>query len=52
MAQQPNFFHDLMKTQMMMHLGSASSNNPLYKLIAFNLYERVVATYPTGFPEI
>ena len=52
MNSQPNFFQDLMKTQMMMHLGSSVGSNPLYNLIAFNLYERVVATYPAWFPEV
>lgn len=52
MNSQPNFFHELMKTQMMMHMGSATGNNPLYNLIAFNLYERIVASYPTWFPEM
>ena len=47
---QANFFHELMKTQMMMSLGSAVGSNPLYNLIAFNLYERVVASYPIWFP--
>jgi len=49
---QPNFFHELMKTQMMMSLGSTVGNNPLYNLIAFNLYERLVASYPTWFPTV
>jgi len=49
---QQNFFHDLMKTQMMMSLGSTIGNNPLYNLIAFNLYERLVTSYPTWYPEV
>lgn len=49
---QPNFFNDLMKTQMMMSLGSTVGNNPLYNIIALNLYERAVASYSTWFPEI
>ena len=49
---QPNFFQDLMKTQMMMSLGSMTGSNPLYNLIAFNLYERIVASYPTWFPTL
>ena len=52
MAQQTNFFHDLMKTQMMMSLGSTMGNNPLYNIIALNLYERLVASYPTWFPSV
>jgi hypothetical protein len=52
MNPQPNFFQDLMKTQMMMHLGSSVGSNPLYNLIAFNLYERAVASYSTWFPEV
>ena len=49
---QPNFFHELMKTQMMMSLGSSVGSNPLYNLIAFNAYERVVASHPTWFPSV
>lgn len=49
---QPNFFNELMKTQMMMSLGSTVGNSPLYSLIAFNLYERVVTSYPTWFPAL
>ena len=49
---QPNFFQELMKTQMMMSLGSSVGSNTLYNLIAFNTYERIVATYPTWFPSV
>ena len=35
---------------MMMSLGSVAGNNPLYNLIALNLYERVAGSYPTWFP--
>jgi DNA polymerase III delta prime subunit len=49
---QANFFHELMKTQMMMSLGSTVGNSPLYNLIAFNLYERIVTSYPTWFPNV
>lgn len=52
MNPQPNFFQDLMKTQMMMHLGSSTGNNPLYNIIALNLYERAVASYATWFPAV
>ena len=47
---QPNFFQDLMKTQMMISLGSGVSSSPLKNMILLNLYERVVASYPTWFP--
>ena len=47
---QSNFFQDLMKTQMMMSLGSVKGTNPLYNIVALNVYERVVASYPTWFP--
>lgn len=49
---QPNFFQELMKTQMMMSLGSTVGNSPLYNLIALNLYERVAASYPAWFPVV
>jgi len=49
---QPTFFHDLMKTQMMMSLGSVAGTNPLYNIIALNLYERVSTSYPTWFPAV
>jgi len=49
---QPNFFHDLMRTQMMMSLGSTVGHNPLYNIIALNLYERVVSSYSSWFPEV
>jgi hypothetical protein len=49
---QPNFFHDLMKTQMMLSLGSTIGSNPLYNMIALNLYERAAASFPTWFPVI
>jgi DNA polymerase III delta prime subunit len=49
---QPNFFQDLMKTQMMIGLGSSVGHNPLYNLIALNIYERLVASYPTWFPTV
>lgn len=47
---QASFFQDLMKTQMMMSMGSVVGSSPLYNVIALNLYERVVASYPTWFP--
>lgn len=49
---QQNFFQELMKTQMMMSIGSNVGNNPLYNIIALNLYEKVVASYPTWFPSL
>ena len=49
---QPNFFQDLMRTQMMMSLGNTVGHNPLYNIIALNLYERVVASYSTWFPAV
>lgn len=49
---QPNFFQELMKTQMMMSIGSAVGHSPLYNLIALNLYERMAASYPTWFPVV
>ena len=49
---QPNFFQELMKTQMMMSLGLMVGNSPLYNLIAFNLYERIVGSYSTWFPAL
>ena len=49
---QPTFFHDLMKTQMMMSLGSVTGTNPLYNIIALNLYERVATSYPMWFPTV
>lgn len=52
MNQQPNFFNDLLRTQMMMSVGSAVGHNPLYNIIALNVYERVVASYPTWFPTV
>lgn len=52
MSQQPNFFNDLLRTQMMMSVGSAVGHNPLYNIIALNVYERVVASYPTWFPTV
>ncbi len=36
----------------MMHLGSSAGINPLYNIIALNLYERIVASYSTWFPEL
>lgn len=47
---QPNFFQDLMRTQMMMAIGSGVGASPLKNMILLNLYERVVASYPTWFP--
>jgi hypothetical protein len=53
MNQQPtNFFHDLMKTQMMLSLGSVAGNNPLYNIIALNLYERIAGSYTSWFPTV
>lgn len=52
MNPQPNFFQDLMKTQMMMHLGSSTGNNPLYNIIALNLYEKIIGSYSSWFPEV
>lgn len=50
---QPNFFQELMKTQMMMNVGSSVGHtSPLYNLIALNLYERAVASYPTWLPAL
>lgn len=49
---QPNFFHDLMKTQMMMSIGSVTGTNPLYNIIALNLYERIAASYTVWFPTL
>ena len=47
---QPNFFQDLLRTQMMVSMGSTS--NPLYNIIALNIYERAVASYSTWFPSL
>ena len=41
-----------MKTQMMMSLSSATGTNPLYNIIAFNLYERIATSHSTWFPAI
>ena len=49
---QPNFFHDLMKTQMMMSLGNTVGHNPLYNIIALNLFERISGSYSSWFPEV
>jgi hypothetical protein len=49
---QPNFFHDLMKTQMMMSLAGGTVGSPLKNIILLNVYERVVASYPTWFPVV
>jgi hypothetical protein len=49
---QPNFFQDLMKTQMLMSLGSVAGNNPLFNLIALNLYERLAGSYTSWFPNL
>lgn len=48
--QQPNFFQDLMKTQMLM--GFASGTSPLRNMIFLNLYERIIASYPIWFPTV
>jgi hypothetical protein len=52
MNPQPNFFQDLMKTQMMMSLGNTVGHNPLYNIIALNLYERLSSSYSLWFPEV
>jgi hypothetical protein len=52
MNTQPNFFQDLMKTQMMMSLGGGTGSSPLKNMILLNLYEKVVATFPTWFPVV
>ena len=49
---QPNFFQELMRTQMMIGLGSHAGQNPLYNVIALNLYEKIVASYPNWFPVV
>jgi hypothetical protein len=49
---QPTFFQDLMKTQMLMSLGSNAASSPLKNMILLNLYERIVASYPIWFPII
>lgn len=49
---QPTFFHDLMKTQMMMSLSSLTGSSPLRNIILLNLYERIVASYPIWFPTV
>jgi hypothetical protein len=49
---QPNFFQDLMKTQMMVALGSSVGHNPLYNMIALNLYERAAGSFPVWFPTV
>jgi hypothetical protein len=42
---------DLIKTQLMMNLGSfTGSNNALYNFIAINLYDKLAASYSTWFP--
>lgn len=41
-----------MKTQMLMSLGSVSGNNPLFNLIALNLYERLAGSYTNWFPNL
>lgn len=51
MNPQPNFFQDLMRTQMMVQMGTGGGN-PLRNMILLNLYERVVASYPTWFPVV
>lgn len=48
--QQPNFFQDLMKTQMLMSI--ASNGSPLKNMIFLNLYERIIASFPVWFPVI
>lgn len=50
MSQQSNFFQDLMRTQMMMSVGSSKGTNPLYSIIGLNIYERIAMSYPIWFP--
>jgi hypothetical protein len=47
---QPNFFHDMFRTQLLMQFGSTAGLSPLKNMILLNLYERAVAAYPTWFP--
>jgi len=47
---QPTFFQDLMKTQMLMQLSGSSGLSPLKNVVLLNLYERIVASYPSWFP--
>jgi hypothetical protein len=49
---QPTFFQDLMKTQMMMSLAGGVASSPLKNMILLNLYERIVASYPIWFPTV
>jgi hypothetical protein len=47
---QPNFFQEMFKTQLLMQFGTTAGLSPLKNMILLNLYERVVASYPTWFP--
>ncbi len=49
---QPNFFHDMFRTQLLMQFGTTAGLSPLKNMILLNLYERVVASYPTWFPVV
>ena len=52
MNAQPNFFQELMKTQMMMSLGTAAGGSQVRSIILLNLYEKIVASYPIWLPHI
>ena len=44
--------NELLKTQMLMSLSSVHTTNPLFNLVFFNLYERLVASFPAWYPKL
>lgn len=48
---QPNFFQDLMRTQMLMSIPSGGSSQ-LRNMVLLNLYDKVVSTFPVWFPTV
>lgn len=49
MATQQNMIHDLMRTQIMLGVGGSSS---LKNFIVINIFDKLVASYPTWFPTV
>lgn len=47
---QPNFFQELMKTQMMMSMGSVAGSSPLANMIILNMYEKLAGSYLIWIP--
>jgi hypothetical protein len=48
---QPNMVNDIMRTQLVMGLGNTSYKT-VFNIIALNVYDRLVATYPSWWPTV